>query len=126
MCAAADCKAFAVFARSVMLPFVLFSHHSVLVLGTTKYLQFVCPWQKQPCTNITVLYFDKIRLPVGRQCQVCLGVFYRVANTGSHAHVKISVPAFGAWYPLLLYNSYYNSVCFSCACLPYYKIISIQ
>ena len=40
--------------------FVIFCrHHSVLVLGSTKYLQPLCPCQKQPFTNITVLYFGR-------------------------------------------------------------------
>src|SRR5205085_11974828 len=52
-------KAFATFLSLLMLEFILFSHQSVLVLGTTKYLQPSCPCQKQPCTKITVLYFGK-------------------------------------------------------------------
>lgn len=34
-------------------------HHSVLVFGNLKYLQFSCPCQKQPLIKITVLYFDR-------------------------------------------------------------------
>src|ERR1035437_3789086 len=52
-------SALAAFASLAMLPFIFLSHHSVLVLGTTKYLQFLCPCQKQPCTKITVLYFGR-------------------------------------------------------------------
>jgi hypothetical protein len=82
------------FASLAILPFILFSHHSVLVLGTTKYLQFLCPCQKQPCTNIMVLYFGKTisGLPV---------IFYRVAGTGSRGHVKIFAPAFRVLYSCL-------------------------
>src|SRR6266487_1552113 len=53
------CKACKAFASLALLEFILVSHHSVLVLGTTKYLQFPCPCQKQPCIKITVLYFGK-------------------------------------------------------------------
>src|SRR6185312_3908590 len=35
------------------------NYHSVLVFGITKYLQFLCPCQKQPLTKITVLYLGK-------------------------------------------------------------------
>src|ERR1035437_2429234 len=52
-------SALAAFASLAMLPFILFNHQLVLVFGTTKYLQFVCPCQKHPCTKITVLYFGK-------------------------------------------------------------------
>ena len=46
------------FFSSLALFFIIFSvHHSVLVLGMEKYLQFSCPCQKQPCTKMTVLYF---------------------------------------------------------------------
>src|SRR5258705_6563752 len=41
-------NALTVFVSLAMLEFILFSHHSVLVLGTTKYLQSLCPCQKQP------------------------------------------------------------------------------
>lgn len=52
-------NAFKALVSLAMLPFILLSHQSVLVLGTTKYLQSLCPCQKQPLTKITVLYFGK-------------------------------------------------------------------
>ena len=52
-------KAFMAFISLAMLEFILLSHQSVLVLGTTKYLQFLCPCQKQPWIKMTVLYFGK-------------------------------------------------------------------
>jgi len=37
-------------------PFIFSNHHSSRVFGNTKYLQSSCPCQKQPFTNMTVLY----------------------------------------------------------------------
>ncbi len=48
-------------ASLALLVLILFSHHSVLVLGTTKYRQFLCPCQKQPWIKMTVLYLGKTR-----------------------------------------------------------------
>lgn len=52
--------------RSECLSLVLFvsileSHHSGLVFGKTKYLHAVCPCQKQPFINMTVLYLRSTR-----------------------------------------------------------------
>ncbi len=49
------------FFSSLALFFKIFSvHHSVLVLGITKYLQPSCPCQKQPCTMMMVLYLGRM------------------------------------------------------------------
>lgn len=40
---------------------ILFFHHSVLVLGITKYLHPLCPCQKQPLTKITVRYLFRVK-----------------------------------------------------------------
>jgi hypothetical protein len=89
-------KAFTAFASLALLRFILLVHHWVRVLGTTKYLQFAWPCQKQPC------------LPAGRHAQklpccilvkqyrVCRAGFYRAVYSGIRLHAKIYAPAFRA------------------------------
>ena len=43
----------------IIVLFIFWSHHSVLVFGTTKYLHFECPCQKHPLIKITVLSLGK-------------------------------------------------------------------
>jgi hypothetical protein len=50
-------NAFTAFISLALLVFILFSHQVVLVFGTTKYLQLLCPCQKQPWIKMMVLYF---------------------------------------------------------------------
>ena len=84
-------NALAAFTSLAMLPFILFSHHSVLVLGTTKYLQSLCLPES---SHVQILPFYILV----KQYQVCRGGFYRGACNEIRWHVKIYAPAFRALY----------------------------
>jgi hypothetical protein len=72
-----------------MLPFILFSYHSVLIFGTTKYLHF---YALAKSSHVQILQFCILV----KLYRVCRAVFYHVAGTGSHEHVKTSASALPA------------------------------
>src|ERR1035437_4505425 len=105
-------KALAAFASLAMLPLILFNHQSVLVFSTTKYLQFVCPSQKHPCTKITVLYF-------GKQYQACRAGIYHEACSEIRWHTKIFSLAFQALCSCCVCGSCCSFLFLCCVRLPY-------
>ena len=74
-------NAFKDLASLAMLVLILLSHHSVLVLGTTKVFAVVVTCQKQPCT----------KLPCGigaKQYRVYREALYHLVCGGTRVHVK--------------------------------------